>query len=60
PTLTELMISLGIWAIGLLVFTLLAKATIAIELGDVRYRPSAKRSSLPLGSAGSSRKEVTS
>ena len=60
PTTTELMISLGIWGIGLLVFTLLAKATVAIELGDVRYKPSVKRPSVPLGAAGNSRKEVTS
>ena len=59
PTTTELMVSLGIWGVGLLVFTLLAKATIAIELGDVRYKQSVKRSSRPLGSAGSSTKEVT-
>lgn len=38
PTATELSISVGIWAFGILVFTLLAKAVIAIELGKVRYR----------------------
>jgi molybdopterin-containing oxidoreductase family membrane subunit len=54
PTTTELMISLGIWAVGLLLFTVLAKATIAIELGDVRYRGKVRRSSLSLDSAGSS------
>jgi molybdopterin-containing oxidoreductase family membrane subunit len=37
PTAIELYISLGIWAVGFLVFTVLAKATIPIELGDVRY-----------------------
>ena len=36
PTFPELMISIGCWAVGLLVFTLLAKATIPIELGLVR------------------------
>ncbi|MDH3695481.1 MAG: polysulfide reductase NrfD, partial [Gammaproteobacteria bacterium] len=36
PTTTELAVSLGIWAIGLLIFTVLAKASIPIELGDVR------------------------
>ncbi len=36
PTLRELLVALGIWAIGALVFTLLAKASIAIELGRVR------------------------
>lgn len=38
PTTLELAVSAGIWATGMLVFTLLAKASIAIELGDVRYR----------------------
>lgn len=33
PTAAELMISAGIWAMGLLIFTLLAKMAIPIELG---------------------------
>lgn len=36
PTLQELLVALGIWAFGALVFTLLAKASIAIETGKVR------------------------
>jgi len=36
PTLREGAVAIGIWAIGALVFTLLAKAGIAIELGRVR------------------------
>lgn len=36
PTMIELGVSLGIWAFGALLFTLLAKASIAIELGRVR------------------------
>jgi molybdopterin-containing oxidoreductase family membrane subunit len=36
PTPNEIMVSLGIWAFGAIVFTLLAKASIAIELGRVR------------------------
>jgi molybdopterin-containing oxidoreductase family membrane subunit len=39
PTATEFFIAIGIWAFGFLVFTLLAKASIAIELGKVRARP---------------------
>ena len=39
PTTTELLVSLGIWAFGAIVFTLLAKASIAIELGRVRAAP---------------------
>ncbi len=38
PTLRELAVAIGIWAIGALVFTLLAKASIAIELGRVGAR----------------------
>jgi molybdopterin-containing oxidoreductase family membrane subunit len=38
PTGLELAVSAGIWATGALVFTLLAKASIGIELGDIRYR----------------------
>jgi molybdopterin-containing oxidoreductase family membrane subunit len=38
PTAIELAVSAAIWAIGALVFTLLAKASIAFELGDARYR----------------------
>ena len=38
PNATEVRISLAIWAIGLLTFTLLAKAGMAIERGQVRLR----------------------
>ena len=36
PNMTEIMVSLGIWGIGLLIFTLLAKAAIPIECGTLR------------------------
>ena len=39
PTAVELLVSLGIWSFGALVFTLLAKASIAIELGQVHAAP---------------------
>jgi len=39
PTLRELLVAIGIWAFGALVFTLLAKASIAIELGTLREAP---------------------
>ena len=42
PTLIEVAVSAGIWAIGLMIYTLLAKATIAIELGKVKYRASSQ------------------
>jgi molybdopterin-containing oxidoreductase family membrane subunit len=35
PTAIELIVSAGIWSAAILVFTLLARASIAIELGDV-------------------------
>jgi molybdopterin-containing oxidoreductase family membrane subunit len=38
PNATEVKIALGIWAIGLLTFTLLAKAGMAIERGTLRFR----------------------
>ncbi len=37
PTDVELSVAAGIWALGVLVFTLLAKAVIAIEQGKLRY-----------------------
>jgi molybdopterin-containing oxidoreductase family membrane subunit len=36
PTLVELGVTAGIWALCSLIFTVLAKASIAIELGEVR------------------------
>jgi Ni/Fe-hydrogenase subunit HybB-like protein len=36
PYRGEVFISLGIWALGMLIFTLLAKVAIPIELGDLR------------------------
>jgi len=37
PTSVELSVAAGIWAFGILIFTLLAKAVIAIERGELRY-----------------------
>ncbi len=37
PTGVELSVAAGIWAFGVLMFTLLAKAVIAIEQGKLRY-----------------------
>ena len=37
PTWIEITICFGIWAIGLMIFTLLAKAAIGIESGEVSY-----------------------
>ena len=37
PTWVELCVSLGIWAMGAFVFTLLAKAAVPVETGARRY-----------------------
>jgi molybdopterin-containing oxidoreductase family membrane subunit len=47
PTWTEVFVSLGIWAVGILVFTLLTKVAVAIELGVLRDRLAP-----PTGAAG--------
>lgn len=39
PTSVEVFVSLGIWALGLLIFTLLVKIAIPIELGALRHAP---------------------
>jgi molybdopterin-containing oxidoreductase family membrane subunit len=36
PSTAEIAICLGIWALGALIFTVLAKVAIAIEVGDLR------------------------
>lgn len=51
PTAQEFTIAIGIWAFGFLVFTLLAKASIAIELGKVRANRSAGREPMAGGPA---------
>lgn len=37
PTWVEILVSLGVWAMGAFVFTVLAKAAIPIELGRARF-----------------------
>lgn len=51
PTAVEFSIAIGIWAFGFLVFTLLAKASIAIELGKVRAGNARQRDAMTSGSA---------
>jgi molybdopterin-containing oxidoreductase family membrane subunit len=46
PTAAEVLVSLGIWALGALIFTLLAKVAIPIELGTLR-RPHADPAARP-------------
>jgi molybdopterin-containing oxidoreductase family membrane subunit len=44
PSLVEIFVSLGIWALGLLIFTSLVKVGIPIELGTLRQPASGKPS----------------
>jgi len=43
PRWGEVFVSLGIWALGMLVFTLLAKVAIPIELGTLRQAGGCRR-----------------
>ncbi|WP_298265876.1 sulfate reduction electron transfer complex DsrMKJOP subunit DsrP [uncultured Lutibacter sp.] len=38
PTLVEISVTLGIWAMGAFIFTILAKTGIAVELGQLVYK----------------------
>ena len=38
PSTTEIMVSLGIWAFGLLMFTLLAKASLPVQCAFLRQK----------------------
>lgn len=38
PTLIEIGVTIGIWALGAFVFTILARTAIGIETGELRYR----------------------
>ncbi|WP_394971018.1 sulfate reduction electron transfer complex DsrMKJOP subunit DsrP [uncultured Croceitalea sp.] len=38
PTWVEIWVTLGIWALGAFIFTMLAKTSIGIELGKLRYK----------------------
>lgn len=43
PSLTEIMVSIGIWAIGLLIFTLLAKAALPVQCEFLRKQRARER-----------------
>ena len=43
PSLTEIMVSVGIWAIGLLIFTLLAKAALPVQCEFLRRQRERER-----------------
>jgi molybdopterin-containing oxidoreductase family membrane subunit len=38
PSLIEILVSLGIWSFGALIFTMYGKVAIAIETGELRYQ----------------------
>jgi len=37
PSLNEVMVGLGVWGVGALAFTLMAKVAMAIDVGELRY-----------------------
>jgi molybdopterin-containing oxidoreductase family membrane subunit len=47
PSWGEVFVSLGIWALGMLIFTFLAKVAIPIELGTLRLTTAHPRGALP-------------
>ncbi len=47
PTRVEILVSIGVWAFGLLVFTLLTKIALPIEQGTLALSPSGKKTQLP-------------
>ena len=49
PSLNEVWVALGIWGVGALAFTLMAKIAMAIDVGELRYEPSKRR---PIGPSG--------
>jgi molybdopterin-containing oxidoreductase family membrane subunit len=49
PSLNEVMVGLGVWGVGALAFTLMAKVAIAIDVGELRYQRSERR---PIGPSG--------
>jgi molybdopterin-containing oxidoreductase family membrane subunit len=39
PSLTEVLVGAGVWGVGALLFTLMAKVAMAITIGEFRYHP---------------------
>jgi molybdopterin-containing oxidoreductase family membrane subunit len=39
PSLNEVVVAAGVWGVGALLFTLMAKVAMAVTVGDMRYRP---------------------
>jgi hypothetical protein len=50
PSLNEVMVGVGVWGVGALAFTLMAKVAMAIDVGELRYKiGAAARQSRRLG-----------
>jgi molybdopterin-containing oxidoreductase family membrane subunit len=49
PSLTEVLVGAGVWGVGALLFTLMAKVAMAITGGEFRYQPRGDRATLPRG-----------
>jgi molybdopterin-containing oxidoreductase family membrane subunit len=47
PSLNEVVISLGVWGVGTLLFTLMVKVAMAITSGSMRYTPSVMSANTP-------------
>lgn len=47
PSAVEIVVTLGIWGMGFFLFTLLVKAAIPVELGQLRYRQTAEAPAAP-------------
>jgi Ni/Fe-hydrogenase subunit HybB-like protein len=47
PSLTEVLVGVGIWGVGALLFTLMAKVAMAITIGEFRYQPREIRADKP-------------
>ena len=52
PTLIEVMMTIGLWAMGFLLLTILLKGAIGIMLGDIRYRADVAEQSHDLPTGG--------
>ena len=50
PSLHEVLIGLGVWATGALVYTLMLKVAIAISTGEFRHRSAGETVPLPSSS----------
>ena len=52
PTLIEIMMSIGLWAMGFFILTILLKGAIGILVGDVRFKSAAQATSNDVANSG--------